>query len=621
MMKLLLSLAIGASCLGSISNAAVPTPEQLLPADTLAVITIPDYTAARSVWKDQALVRLWRDPALLPFREKLERKWRDEVLAPLETQLGMRVAEQAQLPQGQWTMAVVANGWPGTAGKTPGWLLAIDTREQAAQLTERIAQWKARLTEAGREVRVEKLGDNDFSVITVGGAGLAALLRTRPDDGSERTSEVWFGQSGSVLWAGDQKEVLAQALNRQAGNGETSLLANPDFAAAHAAGMGSAQAYGWVHLKPLIDFVAKLALAADGADSGAMALLQPSKLLPALGIQGLRSLSFTLDTAPAGTTAAVRVGIPESARTGLFRMILPGRKDASPPAFVSAEVARFQRLRVDLQGTWAALEGAVYSVLPTARSVVELMFQSVGKDTDPDYDLRRELIGNLGDDVVLLDIRPVTNNLEALPTGPSLVLVGAKSPEKIASALKTLAALFPPPMNALRQRQVAGHTVYSVELPQEPGDSGAAAPPVFSFGAWTNYLAMSGDLALLERFLQGSALTGNPLSAVAGLEEAATMVGGMTNGWFGYENDQAMAQSIIDTLRQESAAIEQMLALTPAGEDLEKSGGLRAWVDFTLLPPFAQISKYFHYSVYGLDWETEGFSYRMFSPTPPGLRP
>ena len=220
------------------------------------------------------------------------------------------------------------------------------------------------------------------------------------------------------------------------------------------------------------------------------------------------------------------------------------------------------------------------------------MFQSVGKDTDPNYDLRRELIGNLGDDVVLLENRPVTNNLEALQTAPSLILVGAKSPEKVASALKTLAALFPPPMNALRQRQVEGHTVYSVELPQEPGNSGAAAPQVFSFGAWTNYLAMSGDPALLERFLRGTTSTENPLSAVAGLEDAAKMVGGMTNGWFGYENDQAMAQTIIDTLRQDSVTIEQMLALTPAGEDLEKSGGLKAWVDFTLLPPFEQISKY-----------------------------
>jgi hypothetical protein len=620
-MKYQLSLAVCAICLGPISNAAVPTPDQLLPTDTLAVITIPDCTAARSVWGEQALVRLWRDPALVPFREKIERKWRDEVLAPLETQLGLRAADQAQLPRGQWTLALVANGWPGSAGKTPGWLLAIDTREQAAQLTESIAQWKSKLAEAGQEVRAEKVQETDFAVVTVRGAGLATLFGIRPDGGSDRTTEVWFGQSGSVLWAGDQKEVLAQALNRQAGSSEPSISANPDFAAAHAAGMGSAQAYGWVHLKPLVDFVSSMALAADGADRGAMSLLQPSQLLPALGLQGLRSLSFTLNAAPAGTTAEVRVGIPESARTGLFRMILPGRKDASPPAFVSADVARFQRLRVDLQGAWAALEGAVYSVLPTARSVVELMFQSVGKDTDPNYDLRRELIGNLGDDVVLLESRPVTNSLEALPTAPSLILIGAKSPGKVASALKTLASLFPPPMNALRQRQVEGHTVYSLELPQEPGNNGAGAPRVFSFGAGTNYLALSADPALLDRFLRGTTSTENPLSAVAGLEEAARMVGGMSNGWFGYENDQAMAQSIIDTLRQESGAIEQMLSLTPAGEDLVKSGGLRAWVDFTLLPPFEQLSKYFHFSVYGLEWETEGFSYRMFSPTPPGLRP
>jgi hypothetical protein len=107
---------------------------------------------------------------------------------------------------------------------------------------------------------------------------------------------------------------------------------------------------------------------------------------------------------------------------------------------------------------------------------------------------------------------------------------------------------------------------------------------------------------------------------VEGLNEAAMKVGGLGNGWFGYENDQAVAQNIIDTLRTDSATLERMLALTPAGEALGNSGGLKAWADFALLPPFEQIAEYFHYSVYGLDLRAADFRYRMFSPTPPELR-
>jgi hypothetical protein len=617
-MKLRLSLIVCTVCLGTMSDAAVPAPDQLLPTDTIAVVTIPDYTAARSVWGEQALARLWNDPALRPFREKLDGKWRSEVLTPLEERLELRLGDQTRLLQGQLTVAIIANGWPKTPGQYPGWLLAIDTRDQAPQLAEQLTAWKSKLTEAGRTVRSEKLNERDFTVVSVGGSGLSGLLGTQqdPDTAADRTAEIWFGQSDSVLFIGDQRELLEQVLSRQAGNGRSPLISNPDFATAHEGGIGLAHAYGWVHLKPLVDFVTNMAGDAEG---GAMAMLQPSKVLPALGLQDLRSLSFAVHATPEGTAANMRIGIPESSRKGLFQMILPARKDAGPPVFVSADATRFQRLRVDLRSAWAALEGSVYSILPTARSVVELMFQSVGKDKDPNYDLRSELIGNLGDDVVFVEHRPANNSLAALNAAPSLILIGSKSPEKVAGAIKTLSALLPSPMSALREREVAGRPIYSMEVPQAPG--GGQGTRTFSFGAGADYLAMSGDIALLESFLRGTGSSDHPLAKVEGLDEAAAKVGGMSNGWFGYENDRVMAQAVIEALRQDPGTIEQMLALTPVGEALSKSGGLKAWTDFTLLPPFEEIARYFHFSVYGLNLRAEDFNYRMFSPTPPGLRP
>jgi hypothetical protein len=118
-MKLRLSLIVCTVCLGTMSDAAVPGPDQLLPADTIAVVTIPDYTAARSVWGEQALARLWNDPALRPFREKLDGKWRSEVLTPLEERLELRLGDQTRLLQGQLTVAIIANGWPKFRGNIP----------------------------------------------------------------------------------------------------------------------------------------------------------------------------------------------------------------------------------------------------------------------------------------------------------------------------------------------------------------------------------------------------------------------------------------------------------------------------------------------------------------------
>jgi hypothetical protein len=610
-MKSRILLVAGTVWLGSVLNAVAASPDQLLPPDTLAVFAIPDCTAAGTAWKEQAIVRLWSDPSVRPFREKFEHQWRKVVIGPLEERLGMPLTNHVQLLEGQLTVALVGNGWPRTIGKEPAWLLALDSRDRAGELAERLGGWKTNLTAAGRQVRSEKIRELDFTVISI-----------PRDERDESTGiEVWFGQSGSVLWLGSHGTVLEQALARQSGNGGPSLNSNPDFATAYGAAIGSAQAYGWVHLKPLVEFVSKMGEVPESPDGGALGLLQPSKLLPALGLQDLRSLSFAINSSTGGMTGELRIGVPESSRTGLFKMLLPGRNPAEPPAFVSDATTRFQRMRVDLREAWAALEGAVYSILPTARSVVDLMFQSVGKDQDPNYDLRRELIGNLGNDVIVLEERPATNTLEALSAPPTLILIGSKSPEKVAGALKTLATLLPPPMNVLRERETAGRTIYSLALPNEDGAGSNAPTKWFSFAAATNYLALSGDAGLLEGFLRGAEPNTKPLAAIEGLNEAARVVGGMESGWFGYENDKAMAQSILDALRKDTDSIERLLAFTPAGEAVEKSGGLKAWADFTLLPPFEQIANYFHFTVYGLDLGPEDFGYRMFSPTPPALKP
>ena len=43
-------------------------------------------------------------------------------------------------------------------------------------------------------------------------------------------------------------------------------------------------------------------------------------------------------------------------------------------------------------------------------------------------------------------------------------------------------------------------------------------------------------------------------------------------------------------------------------------------MDFSLLPPFEKISKYFYISVYGAGATSEGLQFKMFAPTPPALK-
>jgi hypothetical protein len=43
-------------------------------------------------------------------------------------------------------------------------------------------------------------------------------------------------------------------------------------------------------------------------------------------------------------------------------------------------------------------------------------------------------------------------------------------------------------------------------------------------------------------------------------------------------------------------------------------------MDFSLLPSFDKLAKYFTFSVYGGTTTVDGLSYRFFAPVPPSLR-
>jgi hypothetical protein len=64
-----------------------------------------------------------------PFHDKFMAKWNESFVAPLERDLGVKLADFADLPQGQFTFAVTQNGWNGN-DKTPGMVLLLDAEGQ-----------------------------------------------------------------------------------------------------------------------------------------------------------------------------------------------------------------------------------------------------------------------------------------------------------------------------------------------------------------------------------------------------------------------------------------------------------------------------------------------------------
>src|SRR3954468_15560073 len=74
-------------------SATVPPPDKLLPSDTLAVLTIPDYAKARNTWSQMPGSMLWKDPSMKGFTEKLVTKFTSDIVTPLEREFGIKFSD------------------------------------------------------------------------------------------------------------------------------------------------------------------------------------------------------------------------------------------------------------------------------------------------------------------------------------------------------------------------------------------------------------------------------------------------------------------------------------------------------------------------------------------------
>jgi hypothetical protein len=293
-------------------------------------------------------------------------------------------------------------------------------------------------------------------------------------------------------------------------------------------------------------------------------------------------------------------------------------------------VLTFQRWRLDGPKAWAALEQCFRDLSPRSLEGLDLLFDAVGaraREREPGYDFKRALLGNLGDDFITLTKPPRDSAAVGAGSSPSLLLIGSPDPAQLAGALKALFAVLPG-ADAATEREFLGRKVCSIPLPPNLslsplGSSGRSAPATLHYAASHDYVALSTDALLVEDYLRGSQGQGRALRDALGLTEAAQKVVGPGTDLFGYENLAELVRARYEALRQAAPAPSPSAEPAPwpsppGAADQERSPS--EWMDFSLLPPFDKLAKYFHFAVYGGSVTVEGLTYQLFLPTPPGTR-
>jgi hypothetical protein len=611
--------------------AAIPPAENLLPVDTLLLISVPDFAALRAANKHSPQCLLWNDPAMKPFHDKFMANWNEKLVAPLERDLGVNFSDYGDLPQGQLTLAVTQNGWAGGDSPTPALLLLLDTKGKSSLLKTNLAALRKKWVEAGKPMHNETIRGITFSVVPLSSndipATLAGILPRRlpvQELGKENKppppGEIVFGQFDSLLIVGNSLKAVEPVATRLTGGALPALADNALFAADRLAQFRDAPLYyGWFNAKTVSDVLVHIPPPEPNPDAPSpMPQIPWDKILGASGLTGLKSACFNYRESHAGARVDFYLSAPEAGREGIFKIIAAAPKDAGPPPFVPADTVKFLRWRVDGQKSWAALEKMLSDISPAwlnSLNAAISIANATAQQKDPDFDVRKNLLGNLGDDWISYQKAPAGKTLADLNSAPSLFLFAAVNPDQAVLAIKNIASLSASQENAPAPRQFSGRTIYTIALPSR------GAPRSLYCATGNGYVALTKDVSLMETFLRSTESKAKSLRETAGFADAVQHVGGTGNGLFTYENQR-------ETMRATFTALKNSAAEGPSAGGASALGALPFaspekilgdWLDFSLLPDYDKVAKYFYISVTSGSVTADGFSFKVFVPRPPGL--
>jgi hypothetical protein len=341
----------------------------------------------------------------------------------------------------------------------------------------------------------------------------------------------------------------------------------------------------------------------------------------------LKTIAYDFRDSGDGSLFFLSLGVPESGRQGLFKIIAAETKDSQPPPFVPASAVKFQRWRLDGQKAWAALEKMAGDISPQVLAMWNFMINSANtavQEKDPTYDLKKNLVANLGNDLISYEKAPRGNTPAELESPPSILLIGSPDAGQLAAALKGPLNLLPQSVPA-EEREFLGRKICTVTLSSLPRSASPnTARRKLSYAASGGYLALSMDASILEEFLRGSDNQAKALRETPGLAEAAQKIGGTSTGLFGFENQNAGMRLVFESLKRETGGATNNPSSAnplPGGIPfLSPEKNLTAWMDFTLLPAYDKVAKYFSYTVYSGSVNGDGLTFKLFSPVPPQLK-
>ena len=457
--------------------AARPPASQLLPENTLAVLSVPDTKDLAAKFMNTDLGRMTQDAEMKPLVTQLYSSF-SELVATVQEQIGLSLPEILALPQGEATVAMVA-----VTDSQPAFIALFDAGDQIANTQKFLQRGIDAMLNNGFTKRDDKYKNVSITIIERGGV--------------TGQSFAVCEKEGTIV-AGTNPDVVKGILGAWSGDKSKTLADNYNFGAIMNRCKGAKDAPPQIiwFVDP-INFMRSIAEQQTG-------IRVAVAMLPLLGLDGLSGIGGSMIYDDEQYDSVIHTHLLlENPRSGIIKMIALEPGVSKPESWVPADVAAYQTVHWKFDTTLKTLTSMVDSMAGPG-ALDSMIEQRLSGPSG--LDLRKQIIPALEGRVTHLTWieKPITQ-----ASTVTLVALKLKDVETVKTALD---GLLPRHESFLSKESSAGKKYFKINIPVSPNMPDASQIPVPCFGIVDDYLIITNRISLYEKVLLISSGGGKTLA-------------------------------------------------------------------------------------------------------------
>lgn len=595
-----------------IEAKALPKTAELVPAETALLVETDDFGLLRRQFEKTTLNGLWKEPAMSGFVEKLRSKWserfagkQDDLLATI---LGLEI-----MPSGRLAFALVLDEQSKDADEPPilvisQWAGDVDKiREQVEKVTEKLAD---------RGVHISRADYRDVTIVTTTEEQKPVEVKDwenfDPDKGPVGTKTVQrpplktsYCFIDDCLIVSAKAELIKFVVAHIEGASGPALAGDVDYTTAMGAVGPNHDIDIYVNIKQLVKTVGQ------EDDTSRM---QAS--LTSMGFDNVSGIGCSVAVArePGSSWAGKMFVKINGAKRGICKMLDLVSAPVRAPRFVPPSAYSVMFVNIDIKKAYDELYNVISKISPASAAAMNTPLLPASPDGAAAIELKSGVIDYLGSQVVIAQSIKKPFESHKMPT-ETLFAVGLRDRAGLERSLSLLHSRFVGSEDPDARRELLGHTIYILKLPNLPFFGAGARPmqiarlqgqkgPAMAFTVTDSHLIIASEPSVEQaiRMLSGTKTTS---LGSAGWFSAARAAMPSVAGVAVFE-DSAASTELLWWMLKQSAESSGVVGMGPTGYMLG-AAGIGDWADFTLLPEFDAVRKYFGSSVmYGVS-RADGF--------------